>query len=98
MRILLTRPELRGGTTAETLRARGHEVLQVPLMRIEAILDADLGGGPWHAVALTSASAVTAIAMHPRRDELRQLRTFVVGERTREIAAQAGFLDVQASV
>ena len=97
MRILLTRPELRGDATAAALRARGHVVLHMPLMRIEAIADADLGRGPWDAVAMTSANAAVAISSLQRKSELQNLPIFVVGERTKDWAQRAGFANVQAS-
>ena len=39
MRLLVTRPEQDGERTAAALRARGHEALLAPLMRIEAAAD-----------------------------------------------------------
>ena len=61
MRLLVTRPEPDGERTAAKLRARGHEVMLAPLLRIETV-DADLDG-VWHAVAVTSANA---LARHRR--------------------------------
>ena len=43
MRLLVTRPEPDAARTAEALRARGHEVLVAPLLRVETIA-ADFGG------------------------------------------------------
>ena len=37
MRLLVTRPEGDGERTAATLRGRGHEVLLVPMLRVEAV-------------------------------------------------------------
>jgi uroporphyrinogen-III synthase len=93
VRLLVTRPEPDGERTAAALRARGHEVLVAPLLRIER-LAADLGDGPWAAVAITSANAARAIADHPRLGELLRLPVFTVGGRTAEAARSAGFGDV----
>jgi uroporphyrinogen-III synthase len=97
MRILLTRPELQGERTAAALRARGHDVIHSPLLRIETIADANIGNGPWTAVAMTSANAAHAISTHRRKGELLGLPVFVVGERTQEAARSAGFANVQAA-
>jgi uroporphyrinogen-III synthase len=97
MRLLVTRPEPDALRTAATLRARGHGVLVMPMLRIEAIAEADLGGGPWAGVLMTSANAARAIAIHRQFEILRALPAFVVGERTGETAATAGFADVTSA-
>ncbi|MGZ3410102.1 MAG: uroporphyrinogen-III synthase [Xanthobacteraceae bacterium] len=97
MRILLTRPEQQGERTAAALRARDHDVLHVPLLRIVGESDADLGAGPWSAVVMTSANAVHAIATHKRYAELNYLPAIVVGERTAEAARAAGFAHVESA-
>ena len=94
MRLLVTRPEPECERTAALLRSRGHEVLVLPLLRIEAMGQAHLGAGPWAAVLLTSATAVRAIAAHRRFRELVGLPAYVVGARTRVAAAAAGFAPV----
>ena len=94
MRILVTRPEPECERTAALLRSRGHEVLVLPLLRIEAVADAELGSGPWAAVLFTSVNAVRAIAAHRRFGELAGLPAFVVGPRSRTAAVSAGFSPV----
>jgi len=76
------------------LRSRGHDVLVLPLLRIETAGQAHLSAGPWSAVLLTSANAVRAIATHRRLRELVGLPAYVVGARTRAAAAEAGFAPV----
>jgi uroporphyrinogen-III synthase len=71
-------------------------VLVMPMFRVERI-DADLGGGPWAAVLMTSANAVRAITGHREFRALRALPTLVVGERTRAAAEAAGFADVASA-
>jgi uroporphyrinogen-III synthase len=97
MRLLVTRPEDGGERSAAVLRARGHEVLLAPLLRIEAMADADLGAPPWSAILLSSANAARAITSHPRIGELTALPVLAVGRRTAEAARAAGFTDVQSA-
>jgi uroporphyrinogen-III synthase len=92
MRLAVTRPQTDGERTATALRARGHQVLVAPLMRIESVA-ADLAGG-WGAVIITSANASGAIATHPARAALCKLPAFAVGRRSAEAARQAGFSEV----
>jgi uroporphyrinogen-III synthase len=97
VRLLVTRPEPDGERTAALLRALGHEVLALPMLRIEAITDAALGAGPWAAVLFTSANAVRAVAVHPRFGELVGLPAYAVGARTQAAAAAAGFAAVRSA-
>jgi uroporphyrinogen-III synthase len=96
LRLLVTRPEPDAQRTAVALRARGHDVLLMPMLRVERI-DADFGVGPWAAVLMTSANAVRAIAGHREFGTLSALPTLVVGERTRAAADAAGFADVSSA-
>ena len=43
MRLLVTRPEPDANAPRRSLRARGHEVMLAPLLRIEPVIDADFG-------------------------------------------------------
>ncbi len=97
MRVLLTRPEADSARTAAALRGRGHEPVIAPLLAIEILPDADLGAEPWTAILLTSANAVRAIAGHRRRDALRGIAVFTVGERTAQAMREAGFTDVTSA-
>ncbi|MBM3530717.1 MAG: uroporphyrinogen-III synthase [Alphaproteobacteria bacterium] len=97
MRLLVTRPEPDNARTAETLRARGHDVLLAPLLHIEAVTDADLGQAPFAGVLLTSANGARAAAAHPRRGELRVLAVLAVGRASADAARAAGFLDVASA-
>ncbi len=97
MRILLTRPEADAQRTAAALRARGHEVIVAPLLDLEILPDADLGDGTWSAVLVTSANAVRAIAGHRRRDALRNIAVFTVGDRTAQAMRDCGFTGVTSA-
>jgi uroporphyrinogen-III synthase len=97
MRILLTRPKADAQRTAAALRARGHEVIVAPLLDLEILPDADLGDGSWSAVLVTSANAVRAIAGHRRRDALRNIAVFTVGDRTAQAMRDCGFTGVTSA-
>jgi uroporphyrinogen-III synthase len=97
VRLLVTRPEPDGERTAAKLRACGHEVALVSLLRIESIHDAEIGSGPFAAVLMTSANAPSAMRSHERLPELRALPVFVVGRRTAEAARAAGFAKVTSA-
>jgi uroporphyrinogen-III synthase len=94
MRLLVTRPEPDAERTAAALRARGHDVSVMPMLRIEFVSGADLGSGRWACVLMTSANAARAIEAHPRLRELIELPTFAVGEATRAVARSEGFKHV----
>jgi uroporphyrinogen-III synthase len=89
--LLVTRPEPEGVRTAALLRASGHEVRLVPLLRIEPVADAVFGAGPWAGVVFTSTNAVRAVSAHRRFGELAGLPAYAVGARTRQAAIAAGF-------
>lgn len=97
MRLLVTRPEPNAERTAAVLRARGHDVVAAPILRIETLADAALGHGPWAAILVTSANAASAIARHRRRAELRALPVFAVGDRSAGEMRAAGFADVTSA-
>jgi uroporphyrinogen-III synthase len=97
VRLLVTRPEPDGERTAAKLRACGHDVDVVSLLRIEPVRDADIGSGPFAAVLMTSANAPSAMGSHKRLSELRALPVFVVGRRTAEAARAAGFAEVTSA-
>jgi uroporphyrinogen-III synthase len=90
VRLLVTRPEPDGARTAALLRARGHDVVLAPLLRIE-LLDFELPDKAWSAVVMTSANAARAVAHHPRRETITALEVFTVGRHTAEAARAAGF-------
>jgi uroporphyrinogen-III synthase len=97
MRILVTRPEPDGERTAQKLRVRGCDVLLGPVLRIKHIDQADLGAGPWDAVAMTSANAAHALERHARRLEMTRLPALTVGRRTAEAARAMGFTDIASA-
>ena len=90
MRLLVTRPDPQGEQTAAAFRACGQEVTIAPLLRIET-LQTDFGSGPWTAVVVTSANAIRAMVTHRRHAEVSALPMFVVGQRTAQVARDAGF-------
>ena len=97
MRLLVTRPEPDNARTAEALRAKGHEVVLAPLLHIESVTNADLGGRPWAAILLTSANGARALANHPQREELLALPVLAVGGSSAEAARATGFVEVTSA-
>jgi uroporphyrinogen-III synthase len=95
MRVVVTRPQPQGAHTAAALAARGHDVWELPLMKVEPVA-ADLSG-TWGAVIITSANAPAAIADNPARDALFKLPVFAVGRRSAEAAREAGFANVASA-
>src|SRR5215475_10766228 len=95
MRVVVTRPQADAERTAAVLRARGHEVLVTPLMRVEPIA-ANLDGR-WSALAITSANAPAAITGNPARHTLVKLPLLAVGGRSAEAARVVGFVDVTSA-
>jgi uroporphyrinogen-III synthase len=96
VRLLITRPHPDAERTAATLRAAGHAVDVAALLRIETI-PAELGSGPWSALAVTSPNALRALDEYPGRAALLGLRLFAVGRRTAAAARAAGFRDVESA-
>jgi uroporphyrinogen-III synthase len=97
MRLLITRSEDGGERSAAALRARGHDVLLAPLLRIEPFTSDDFGAPPFAAILFSSANAARAVATHPRAGEIKSLPVLTVGNRTAEAARAAGFADVQSA-
>jgi uroporphyrinogen-III synthase len=96
VRLLVTRPEPDGERTAQNLRARGHDVVLAPLLRMEAT-DFVLADEAYGAVVMTSANAVRAIAAHSAHAKLTVLPAFTVGRHTAGAARAAGFDDVTSA-
>jgi len=95
MRVVVTRPQPDGSRTATALRARGHDVLEAPLMQVQPV-EAPLAGG-WGGIIITSANAPAAIAANPAREALLKLPLFAVGRRSAEAAREAGFAGVSSA-
>src|SRR5664280_2367387 len=95
MRLVVTRPQADSERTAAALRARGHEVLVAPLLRVEPVAT-DLSGG-WGGVIITSANAPGAIVGNSARAALVKLPLIAVGQRSADAARQAGFTDVTSA-
>jgi uroporphyrinogen-III synthase len=96
MRLLVTRPEPDGARTAAALRARGHDVLLAPLLRMQSV-DFKVADQPYAAVAMTSANAARALAGHPQAARLVAFSAFTVGRHTADAAGAAGFREVHSA-
>jgi uroporphyrinogen-III synthase len=94
MRVLVTRPLPDGERTAAALRAKGHDVLLAPLMKVRPIPAVVTGN--WSAVIITSANALrvlTAAQLAP----LLKLPLYAVGERSAAAAREAGFREIRSA-
>jgi len=91
MAVLVTRPHPDDETTAASLRARGFEVLQAPMLRFEPVAFQDDTDAAYGAVIVTSANALRGIEPHLENSRLLALPLFAVGERTADAARDAGF-------
>jgi uroporphyrinogen-III synthase len=96
MRLLVTRPEPDGERTAAALRARGHDVLLAPLLRMQSV-DFKVADEPYAAVVMTSANAARALAGHPQAAQLIALSALTVGRHTADAARAAGFREVHSA-
>jgi len=77
------------------LRAKGHDVVAAPLMRIES-LAADVAGS-FAGVLITSANAAWALHGDSRKGELLRLPALAVGARSAQAAREAGFVSVESA-
>jgi uroporphyrinogen-III synthase len=96
MRLLVTRPDPDNARTVAALRAKGHEPLLAPMLRIEIIADTDLGPAP-AAILITSANGIRALAAHPRLAEFLPLPVLAVGHSSADAAREAGFRNVTSA-
>lgn len=97
MRLLVTRPEPGASRTAEALARLGHDVVKSPLFTFRLLADQPLPNGPFQAVLVTSANAITALAAHPERDLLKEVPLYSVGDATAVQARRAGFVNVHSA-
>lgn len=92
MRVLVTRPLRDAQTTAQALRARGHDVVIAPVLEIMGT-GASISGS-WDGVIATSAQVFDHLHAS-LRDRLRHLPLFLVGARTAQAAHASGFEGAQ---
>jgi uroporphyrinogen-III synthase len=95
--VLVTRPHPDDETTAATLRGRGLEVLQAPMLRFEAVAFNDDEDVRYGAVVVTSANALRGLTPHLGDSRLLKLPLFAVGEHSANAARLAGFSNVIAA-
>lgn len=94
MAILVTRPAPDNETTAAALRARGLIALLSPMLRFESIAPQDDDEADYDGLVVTSANAVRALGNHPAPPRWLELPLFAVGDRTADVAREAGFRNV----
>jgi uroporphyrinogen-III synthase len=91
MAVLVTRPHPDDEATANSLRARGFQVLKAPMLRFEPLPFHDEGEAQYGAVVVTSANALRGIESQLKGSPLLELPLFAVGEHTASAARGAGF-------
>ncbi|MDP6343139.1 MAG: uroporphyrinogen-III synthase [Alphaproteobacteria bacterium] len=94
MRLILTRPREESEALGRLLEARGHSVLIEPMLRIEALPDAELDLDGVAALLLTSANGARILAGRTAR---RDLPVLAVGDATARAARDAGFETVASA-
>ena len=96
MLLVVTRPSPDAERTAAALRGH-HDVLIAPLLRIEPLREAEIAGGPFAAILITSANAAAAIEAHRRLPELIGLPVFAAGDRSAVAMRALGFARVASA-
>jgi uroporphyrinogen-III synthase len=90
-KIWITRALPAAESTAERVRALGHEAVVTPLLTVRNLDDVDIDLTGAAALAFTSANGVRAFA---EKSGERGLKVFAVGGATAQAARQAGFRSV----
>lgn len=97
MHLLLTRPIEEARASAVRLEAMGHAVTLAPMLKIVADAQVPIDIAGVSAILVTSPRAIRALAV---RDDFLQvvcLPLFAVGERTADVAREAGFSVVESA-
>jgi uroporphyrinogen-III synthase len=94
MRLLITRPEPDASTTAEKLRALGHETLVQPLL-VMTFAPPPIDLPTPAAILITSQNAVRALRRWPQAKDWLQVPVFVAGPATARAIAALGFTDIR---
>lgn len=94
MRLVVTRPEPDAERQAEALRARGHEVLVEPLLRVEFLDSGPLPLDGVQALIATSRNGLRALARNDALPQARELPLFAVGPATAAMGKALGFAEV----
>ena len=79
------------------LRARGHAPIVAPLSEVELLAKVDPKAGPWAAIVLTSATALSGIVSFAADKECLHVPIFAVGDATAKAARAIGFTEVASA-
>lgn len=93
MKLIVTRPLEDALSLAETLKARAHVPVIMPLIQIIARTGSAVPDLPWQAICVTSANAPRAIACKP---SWSSCAVFAVGRQSAAAARQQGYHNVEA--
>lgn len=96
MRLILTRPKDDLGPLIATLLALDHSCIASPLLSIRMRDNAVIAGGPYQAIALSSANAMAHPSLNPAPQSLASTAVFAVGAQSAKAALQAGYRNVRA--
>lgn len=94
MHLLVTRPREDAAELSEALRVRGHRVTAEPLLRIEPVPGAEIGGCTYQAILVTSANGVRALEKSNEMPRLSVVPVLAVGQASSAAAMEAGFHNV----
>ena len=96
MQLIVTRPEPAASTTAEKLRAMGHDVLISPMLEI-VDTGSEIPEGNFYCIIITSSNALNMLAQRGIDNFRQNIPLYVVGDKTAELARKLGFLDVYSA-
>lgn len=94
MRVIITRPVEDSDQLADKLRELGHDVLLMPLIKIEPRLNVQIPERPYQLICLTSANGVRYIKTE---EHYKKTRVLAVGEHSLQAAHAAGFTNAAAA-
>lgn len=95
--IIVTRAEPDGASTAARIEALGVRALQAPLLQMQSVLFPVPDATKYDAVIFTSANGVKALEQSGQLAGFVDLPLFTVGDRTADVARQAGFTNIASA-
>jgi uroporphyrinogen-III synthase len=93
MNIIVTRPDEDAGPLKAKLKALGHNVTLMPLLRIVPRKPVFIRRQPYQAMVATSANGIRMLTGHP---ELKTIRMLTVGPQSLKAARDAGYRKSEA--
>lgn len=97
MHLLLTRPIEEAQASATRLEGMGHRVTLAPMLEVVVDRQVSIDPAGIAAIAVTSPRAVRALALRDDFAQLSALPLLAVGDRTAQLAREAGFEHVESA-